>query len=197
MTIRGYMRISTDNTGQKFDRQEHQLEERVDVLYKDKLSGRNMNRPQLQALLEDLEEGDVVLVTSIDRLSRSTKDLLEIVDKIKEKGASLKSITDTWLDTTGDNPMSEFLMVVMGGLAELERKTTVKRIHEGIAVAKAKGKHVGRPRVSDNKAQLAVKLYNEGEHTVKDIAEICGISEKTVYNKVNEYKQKQLQGVAK
>lgn len=188
MTVRGYMRISTTKKTQKFDRQEVKIEDVVDVLYSDKLSGRNAKRPQLQQMLSDLEEDDVVVIHSIERMSRSTKDLLEIVDQIKEKGASLKSYKETWLDTTDDNPMSEFLMVVMGALAEWERKNTVMRINEGLEVAKAKGKQLGRPAVPESKSQLAVKLYDEGEHTVKEIAEIAGVSEKTVYNKVNERK---------
>jgi len=190
-TVRGYMRISTRKKEQKFDRQESTLEDKVDVIYKDRLSGKNKKRPQLQQMLEDLNEGDTVLIHSIDRMSRSTKDLLQIVDDIKDKGASLKSIQETWLDTSGDNPMSRFLMVVMGALAEWERKNTVKRVNEGLAVAKSKGKKLGRPELPDSKTELALKLYDEDEHTVKEIAEITGMSRKSVYNKLNEREERQ------
>lgn len=85
-------------------------------------------------MLEELQEGDTVLIVSLDRLSRSTKDLLEIVEIIKNKGASLKSINDTWLDTTEDNPMSDFLLTVMGGLAQMERAMITQRVKEGVKV---------------------------------------------------------------
>src|SRR5699024_11383932 len=110
--------------------------------------------------------GDKVVILSIDRLSRSTKDLLEIVETIEERGATLKSLQDTWLDTTGDNPMSEFLMVVMGALAELERKQTVQRVKEGLEVARKKGKELGRPKANQTKVNYALELYDEGKHKI-------------------------------
>ena len=197
-TVRGYMRISTTKVDQKFDRQEAQLEEYADVFYADRVSGSKRSRPELDRLLEDLGEGDVVLILSIDRLSRSTKDLLDIVDKIRERGASLLSLQDSWLDTTSENPMSDFLLTVMGALAEMERKQTVARVNEGLAVAKKKGKVFGRPKANQSKVNLALDLYDEGKHTVKEISEITDLSRKTIYNKLNERKDalntKQLQG---
>ena len=197
-TVRGYMRISTTKVDQKFDRQEAQLEDHADVFYADRVSGSKRSRPELDRLLDDLEEGDVVLILSIDRLSRSTKDLLDIVDKIRERGASLLSLQDSWLDTTSENPMSDFLLTVMGALAEMERKQTVARVNEGLAVAKKKGKVFGRPKANQSKVNLALDLYDEGKHTVKEISEITDLSRKTIYNKLNERKDahnaKQLQG---
>ena len=194
-TVRGYMRISTTKVDQKFDRQEAQLEGFADVFYADRVSGSKRSRPELDRLLEDLEEGDVVLILSIDRLSRSTKDLLDIVDKIRERGASLLSLQDSWLDTTSENPMSDFLLTVMGALAEMERKQTVARVNEGLAVAKKKGKVFGRPKANQSKVNLALDLYDEGKHTVKEISEITDLSRKTIYNKINERKDAtQLQG---
>ena len=193
-TRRGYMRISTIKSEQKFDRQEDQLEEYVDVMYADRISGSQRKRPELDRMLEDLEEGDTVVILSIDRLSRSTKDLLEIVETIEERGATLKSLQDTWLDTTGDNPMSEFLMVVMGALAELERKQTVQRVKEGLEVARKKGKELGRPKANKTKVNYALELYDEGKHTVKEIAEITDLSRKTIYNYLNERKDQEVVG---
>lgn len=186
MTVYGYMRVSTTNEDQKFDRQEVQLNGKVDVMFKDRVSGSKRNRPQLDKILNVIKAGDVVLILSIDRLSRSTKDLLEIVEVIRDKGASLKSLQDSWLDTTSDNPMSDFLLTIMGALAEVERKQIVKRVNEGLAVAKSKGVQLGRRRVAKSKSELALKLYDAGEHTVKEISEIAGISPKTVYNKLKE-----------
>lgn len=186
MTVYGYMRISTQNEAQKFDRQEAQLQGQVDVLVNERISGSKRNRPELDKMLDLLEPGDVVLILSIDRLSRSTKDLLEIVEIIRAKGASLRSLQDSWLDTTSDNPMSDFLLTVMGALAEVERKNIVKRVNEGLAVAKNKGVQLGRPKANSNKVAYALELYDKGEHTAKQIAEITGISRKTLYNKLNE-----------
>lgn len=191
----GYMRISTQKAEQKFDRQEQQLKDKVDVLYADRISGSKRSRPELDNLLHGLGDGDTVVILSIDRLSRSTKDLLEIVETIRSKGASLKSIQDSWLDTTSDNPMSDFLLTIMGALAEVERKQTVKRVNEGLAVAKKKGVKLGRPKANSSKVQLALDLYDKGEHTVKEISQITGLAYKTIYNKLNARKEGKLNAI--
>lgn len=176
----GYMRISTDNESQKFDRQEAQLVF-CDLVYKDRISGSKRFRPELDKLLDELEQGDTVHIVSIDRLSRSTRDLLEIVEVIKSKGASLKSLSDTWLDTSSENPMSDFLMTIMGALGQMERELINKRVREGVAVAKAKGVKFGRPKANKHKVTHAIELYHKGGHTVKEITAITGISRATLY----------------
>ncbi|WP_088052865.1 recombinase family protein [Virgibacillus dakarensis] len=191
MAVYGYMRISTNKEEQKFDRQESQLLEHgvsKDNIYADRISGSQKSRPALDKLLADLHEGDTVLILSIDRLSRSVKDLLKLVEIIKEKGASLKSIQDSWLDTSGNNIMSDFLLQIFGALAEMERKQIVKRVNEGIAVAKKKGVKFGRPTANKNKVAYAIELYHKGEHTTKQIADICGISRRTLYNYLSKRK---------
>lgn len=190
MTVYGYMRISTTKEEQKFDRQEAQLADKVDVLFKDRISGSKRVRPELDKMLNQLKEGDVVYILEIERLARSTRDLLEIVDVIKEKGAALKSVKDTWLDTTSENPMSDFLLVVMGAMAEMDRKQIVKRVNEGLTVAKSKGVKLGRPKTKKSKVDVALKLLDEGGYTKKEIAEIAGISRKTLYNIINEREAK-------
>lgn len=123
---------------------------------------------------------------SLDRLSRSTKDLLEIVDVIKNKGASLKSINDTWLDTSSDNPMSDFLLTVMGALGQMERQMIQQRVREGVKVAQDKGVKFGRPTVNKNKVAYALELYHAGKHTTKEISDITGLSKPTLYRKLKE-----------
>lgn len=98
-----------------------------------------MDRPELQRMLEELEEGDIVIIHEISRLSRSTKDLLTIVEMIQRKGAGLRSMTDKWLDLSDDNPMSELLFTIFSGLAQFERKMIKQRQKEGIEIAKVKG----------------------------------------------------------
>ena len=101
----GYARVSTD--GQNLDRQIDALKAvGVDsrVLYQEKITGTKKDRPELQRMLKELNEGDVVIITDLTRISRSTKDLLDIIEKIKNKGSSIRSLKDTWLDTTSNNP---------------------------------------------------------------------------------------------
>lgn len=179
------MRISTKKEEQTFARQEAQLKD-CDILYSDRISGAKRKRPELDRMLEELQEGDTVLILSIDRLSRSTKDLLDIVEIIKNKGAFLKSINDSWLDTTEDNPMSDFLLTIMGALAEMERKMITQRVREGVKVAQDNGVQFGRPTANKNKVAYAIQLFTEGDHTQQQIADITGISRKTLYNKLKE-----------
>jgi DNA invertase Pin-like site-specific DNA recombinase len=183
----GYMRVSTKLDKQVFDRQEAQLKAYgVDQIYADRMSGAKRERPELNRMLEELQEGDTVVIVAIDRLSRSTKDLLEIVEIIRSKGASLKSLNDSWLDTSSSNPMSDFLLTVMGALGQMERAMITQRVQEGIAVAKAKGTRLGRPKKNQNKVDHAIELYIAGEHTVKQIVDITGVSKATLFRKIKE-----------
>lgn len=186
----GYMRISTTNDKQSFDRQQMQLEAMgCSKIYQDRVSGSKRDREQLNLMLEELEAGDTVLIVAIDRLSRSTKDLLEIVEIIKNKGAYLKSINDSWLNTSEDNPMSDFLLTVMGALGQMERAMITQRVKEGVSTAKAKGKKLGRPKAKSSKVELALELYYADKHTSKEICEITGISKATLFRKVKEKEQ--------
>lgn len=181
------MRISTDKESQKFDRQQVQLEALgCDKIYADRISGAKRDRPMLNAMLSDLTEGDTVYILAIDRLSRSTADLLEIVGVIKSKKASLKSINDSWLDTSTDNPMSDFLLTVMGALGQMERQMIQQRVREGVKVAQEKGVKFGRPTANKNKVTYAIELYHTGKHTSKEIADITGVSKATLFRKLKE-----------
>uniref|UniRef100_UPI0032DAC48E recombinase family protein n=1 Tax=Clostridium perfringens TaxID=1502 RepID=UPI0032DAC48E len=124
----GYARVSTE---------EQSLNRQIDMLvdygvdkrniYQEKISGMKSNREQLDKMINELQEGDTVIITDLTRISRSTKDLLNIIDRIKAKGASIKSIKDTWLDTSSDNPYNSFLLTVMSGLSQLERDLISQR----------------------------------------------------------------------
>ncbi|WP_460298633.1 recombinase family protein, partial [Clostridium perfringens] len=124
----GYARVSTE---------EQSLNRQIDMLvdygvdkrniYQEKISGMKSNREQLDKMIDELQEGDTVIITDLTRISRSTKDLLNIIDRIKAKGASIKSIKDTWLDTSSDNPYNSFLLTVMSGLSQLERDLISQR----------------------------------------------------------------------
>ncbi|ENQ3108744.1 recombinase family protein [Bacillus cereus] len=181
----GYIRVSTE--GQNTARQKKALKEAgCTLFYEEKLSGKNTDRPQLNAMLEDLQQGDTVIIHEISRLSRSTRDLLEIVDKFKEKGVNLKSLTESWIDTTSDNPMNTFLLNIFGSLAQLERELTLKRQREGIEIAKKEGKFKGRKTElitggkKEEKMLQAIEWYKEGK-SVRFICKTLSIGTGTLY----------------
>ncbi len=138
----GYARVSTE--GQSLNRQIDMLVDYgVDKrnIYQEKISGTKIRREQLEKMINELQEGDTVIITDLTRVSRSTKDLLNIIDRIKTRGASIKSIKDTWLDTSSDNPYNSFLLTVMSGLSQLERDLISQRTKEGLKSAKARGRN--------------------------------------------------------
>jgi DNA invertase Pin-like site-specific DNA recombinase len=178
----GYARVST---------QEQELALQLDALeaagctkiYREKITGATRERPQLQALLEHLREGDVVVIWKLDRLARSLKDLVEIVNEMQEKGAELRSLQDQ-IDTT--TPHGKFTFHVFAALSEFERDIIRERTKAGLAAARARGRKGGRPKGLTKRAQhtaiIAEKLYLEGELTVREICEQLSISKGTLYN---------------
>jgi DNA invertase Pin-like site-specific DNA recombinase len=181
----GYIRVSSQ--GQNTARQKKALKEiGCTVFYEEKISGATMERPELQRMLEELEEGDTVIVHEISRLSRSTKDLLEIIDQIKGKGAGLKSISESWLDTTGDNPMNEFLLTIFSGLVQFERKTIKQRQEEGIEIAKSEGKFKGRKTKlveggkEEQRMTAIIEAYKQGK-SIRDIRTTFKVGTGTIY----------------
>lgn len=185
-TLIGYARVSTEE--QNLDRQIDMLIDygvRKRNIYQEKITGTKSDREQLNKMIEDLEESDIVIITDLTRISRSTKDLLNIIDRIKEKGASIKSIKDTWLDTTSDNPYNSFLITVMSGLSQLERDLISQRTKEGLKSAKARGRNGGRPSKRNDKADTVGLLYKEG-YKIVDIVKQTGLSRATVYRTLKD-----------
>lgn len=178
--VLGYARVSTD--GQNLDRQIDALVATgvsKKHLYCEKMTGTKSDRPELNRLIEDLETGDTVIVSDLTRISRSTKDLLDIVDKIKSKGADIKSLKDAWLDTTSSNPYNDFLLTVMSGLSQLERDLISQRTREGLASAKARGRKGGRPSKQNEKSEMVMALYNNGMK-IADIVRNTELSRSTI-----------------
>ena len=172
---------------QKTDRQLLAYPE-ADKTYIDKMTGATKDRPQLKAMLEELDAGDTVIVKSIDRLSRSTKDLLEIVDTIQEKGASLQ-VLDMNIDT--GNKLGAFFLQVLGAIGELERKTIKERTAEGIAIAKGQGKYTGRKKgaiaIKGEALERFKKLYSLGMDK-SNLAKEFNVSRPTIYRWIDELK---------
>lgn len=176
----GYARVSTE--GQNLNRQIDQLiQAGVDPrnIYPDKITGTKRDRPELNRMLESLLPGDIVIISDLTRISRSTKDLLDIVEKICQKGASIKSIKDTWLDTSSENPYNTFLLTVMSALSQLERDLISQRTCEGLASAKARGRSGGRPSKQNEHREMVMLLYNGGMK-IADIVRQTGLSRSTV-----------------
>jgi len=152
-------------------------------IYQEKVSGAAKARPQLEALLEHLRTGDVVVVWKLDRLARSLKDLVALVNQIQEKGASFQSINDQ-IDTTSAH--GKFTFHVFASLAEFERDIIRERTKAGLTAARARGRVGGRPKGLSKKAQhkamLAKQLYLEGELSISEICEQLSISKGTLYN---------------
>jgi len=184
--IYGYACVSSKD--QNLNRQIDALQrEGCEQIYKEMNSGASLNRSVLQDLLKKLSNGDVIVVHSLDRISRSTVDLLNLVDILKEKGVYMKSLQDTWFDMTEDNPFSDFLLTIMSGLFEYERKMIKNRQREGIIQAKKEGKYKGRVRkYTENHVGMnhAIELYHKREKTVKEICDITQVSKSALYREL-------------
>src|SRR5262252_5041789 len=175
--IVGYARVSTD--GQTLDAQQAALHEvGAAKVFSEKISGAVTDRPALAKAIAALSAGDVLLVTRLDRLARSTRDLLNILDAIGKAGAGFKSLADPWADTT--TPHGKLMVTVLAGLAEFERSLILARTGEGRARAKAKGVKFGRPpSLSPHQRKEAMQRLAEGA-VQADLARSYGVSEATI-----------------
>lgn len=178
----GYKRVSTQN--QKLDRQTDLLNEfGVERIFEEKITGTKRERVELDKMLEQLRPNDIVVVTDLTRLSRSTKDLFEIVEIIENKGAGIKSLKESWLDTT--TPQGKLLFTIFAGLSQFERDLTAQRTKEGLASAKSRGKKLGRPNKFEEKKETILNMYNSNNYSINEIITATGISKTTLYRLVN------------
>jgi DNA invertase Pin-like site-specific DNA recombinase len=157
----GYARVSTD--GQTLDAQVAQLKAAgAEKVFREKVSGVRAARPELARLMRALSPGDVVLVTRLDRLARSTRDLLNTLAAIADKQAGFRSLSDTWADTT--TPHGRLMLTVLGGLAEFERELIRARTGEGRQRAKDRGVRLGRkPKLTAHQRREALARRDAGE----------------------------------
>jgi DNA invertase Pin-like site-specific DNA recombinase len=176
-TTFGYARVSTD--GQTLDAQIAQLEAAgTSKVFAEKVSGAKRERAQLNKLLSSVSEGDVVLVTRLDRLARSTRDLLNILGTIADKKAAFRSLGDAWADTTTAH--GRLMLTVLAGLAEFERELIRARTGEGRERAKARGVKLGRAfKLTPHQREEAVARLDAGETTVA-IARSFNVSHSTI-----------------
>jgi DNA invertase Pin-like site-specific DNA recombinase len=177
MTLYGYGRVSTD--GQTLAAQDAALRAAgCAKVFSEKASGAKTDRAELRKAISRLGEGDVLMVTRLDRLARSTRDLLNTLDEITKRGAGFKSLADSWADTT--TPHGRLMLTVLGGLAEFERELIKARTGEGRARAKAAGVHMGRPsKLTPHQRREAIARRDAGE-ALADIARTFGVSHTTI-----------------
>ena len=177
----GYARVSTEQ--QNLDRQLDMLQKYgVDYLYNEKMTGTKRNRPELDKLLERLTVGDTVVVESLSRLGRSTKDLIWLMETFNERGVNLVSLKES-IDTTTST--GKLLFTLMSALAQFERDVLADRTREGLAAARARGRKGGRPPVDREAVRKAVKLYRTKEYSLKEIEELTGVKRSTLYRKID------------
>ena len=178
----GYIRVSTQE--QNTIRQEVLMESLdVDEVYIDHMSGKNTNRPELQRMMEYVRRGDTVIVESISRFARNTRDLLELVERLTAKGVEFVSKKEA-IDTT--TPTGKFMLTIFGAVAELEREYILQRQREGIAIAKEQGKYTGRKARQSPDFDRVVAQWRQGEITAVEAMRTLKMSKTTFYRRAQQ-----------
>ena len=180
----GYARVSTDD--QNLDLQKDALTQAgCEKIVEDRQSGAKADRPGLRLALEIVRKGDTLVVWRLDRLSRSLKDLIEMVNELETRGIGLKSLHES-LDTSSSS--GKLIFHIFGALAEFERNLIRERTQAGLQAARARGRKGGRPKaLTADKQALAVQLYHDRKHTVKQICQMMGISKPTLYKYIDAH----------
>jgi DNA invertase Pin-like site-specific DNA recombinase len=178
----GYIRIST--AGQNTARQEVLMRELgVEMVFIDRMSGKNTDRPELKKMMAFVRQGDTVVVESISRFARNTRDLLELVEKLTVKGVEFVSKKEA-IDTT--TPTGKFMLTIFGAVAELEREYILQRQAEGIAIAKEQGVYKGRQPIVRPDFERVVALWRSGKITAVDAQRRLDMKPSTFYRRVKE-----------
>lgn len=180
----GYVRVSSEE--QNPARQMELMEKLgVEKIFSDKISGKDTNRPQFKDMLSFVREGDTLYVESFSRLSRSTKDLLNTVAILNERGVQLVSDKEK-VDT--NTPTGRFMLTVFAAMNELERENILARQREGIAIAKREGKYKGRKPIETTDAFFAVaKAWSQGVMSLGDAIRESGVSSSTFFRRCKKY----------
>lgn len=177
----GYARVSTQD--QNLDRQTDELTKYgCQLIFQEKVTGKKSERKELSRLLDQLRPSDTIIVTELTRLSRSVRDLFTLVDAIHEKGANIKSLRESWLDTT--TPQGKLLFTIFAGISEFERDLISQRTKEGLVSARARGRKGGRPKVSPEILKDAITMYESKKYSLAEIIKRTGISKTSLYRAV-------------
>lgn len=184
----GYARCST--LDQNLDWQIDALtKEGCDRIFQEKFTGTRKDRPELLRMMDMLREGDTVIICELTRLSRSVKDLFDLVEQVEKAGANIKSLKEPWLDTT--TPQGRLLFTIFSGVSQFERELIRERTMEGLASARARGRMGGRPGKDKKIVEQALTLYDSKAYSVDEISKTTGISRATLYKYVNLRKENQ------
>lgn len=176
----GYARVSTEQ--QNLDRQIDALKKYgVDVIYNEKMTGAKKDRPELMKMLDRMTAGDIVVIESLSRLGRSTKDLIELTELFHSKGVHLISLKES-IDTNSST--GKLLFTLMSAIAQFERDTIADRTREGLKAARARGRTGGRPKTNIDSVQKAVKLYHTEQYSIREIEELTGVKKSTLYRNI-------------
>lgn len=182
--IFGYARVSTQD--QNLDRQTDQLKgEGCEKIFEEKVTGTKAERPELGKLLDQLRQGDILVVADLTRLSRSTRDLIDITEKLQTRGIELKSMKEN-IDTTTATGKAMFGMLAV--MAQFERDLISERTKQGLESARARGRQGGRPKKAEDKRNLAFKMYDSKDYSIAEITDATGISKPTLYRYIRERK---------
>lgn len=185
----GYIRISTPE--QNTARQEVLMQELgVEKVFLDRMSGKNTDRPQLKQMLSFVRQGDTVIVESISRFARNTRDLLDLVEQLATKGVEFVSRKEQ-IDTT--TPTGKFMLTVFGAVAELEREYILQRQAEGIALAKANGIYKGRKPIVRPEFETITTMWKSGRITAVEAMKRLNMKPSTFYRKVRQMEQEKQQ----
>lgn len=185
----GYIRVSTEE--QNTARQEVLMKElNVEKVFIDKMSGKNKDRKKLKEMIEFSREGDIIVVESISRFARNTRDLLELIDTLKKKGVGFISKKEA-IDT--ETPAGNFMLTIFGAIAELERVYILDRQKEGIAIAKANGKYKGRQmqKIDEKLFEELYLKWKDKEINATKFMEKMGLKPNTFYRRVKDYEAEQ------
>ena len=178
----GYIRISSAD--QNTARQEVLMQELgVEQVYIDRMSGKNTERPELQRMMNYVREGDTVIVESISRFARNTRDLLELIDFLNRKNVEFVSKKES-LDTS--TPTGKFMLTIFGAVAELEREYILQRQREGVEIAKANGVYKGRKPIERENFAQVVTLWESGRITAVEAMKRLNLKPSTFYRKVRK-----------
>lgn len=158
-----------------------------EMVFTEKISGKDTNRIELQRLIVTVQSGDTIIVESVSRFARNTRDLLDLVEKLNTKGVEFVSLKEN-IDTT--TPTGKFMLTVFGAVAELERGYILQRQREGITAARARGVRFGRPtKKSPVNFDELVKQWERGKLTFDEVLGRTGLKQATFYNRLREYRQ--------
>jgi len=181
--IYGYARVSTTDQNIEMQRDALLSAGAIEIFEDEGVSGTVANRPGLDALINEIRAGDVVLVWKLDRLGRSARNLLELAELLKSKGVSIRSLQDG-IDTSG--PLGGFLLTILGAVGELERETIRERVRAGMSAGRRRGEHQGRkPKLSRLARQDVVDSVAQGVQ-VKDLARRYNVNPATIYRVLSD-----------